>query len=241
MAVVGVIAIALSVTGLLLDAVRPGPVDVQLSPAQVPLQASGSYLAEANPAGPLGVCLAEACTPRTRIDLRLDGLPAGTYEARLEGPGESLGLGPLTTVGSTQVLNVDRPEDHTDKTRLVLLHVGLALHAWDVGAGERSLDGPVPASFGFAPVRLHLDEIGAVTVSTTGKATFDVALPSSVTLVARLESGSGAVVLGTFERTSVGFVLDGRIERVRLAEQDRITVYLVGDGRDGVPAWSAAL
>lgn len=241
MAAVGVVAIALSATGLLLDAVRPGPLDVQLSLAYVTVEASGSYLAEANPAGPLGVCLAEVCTPRTRIDLRLEGLYPGTYEARLEGAGEALGLGPLAAVGASHVLSVDRTEDHTGKTRLVLLHAGFALHVWDVGAGERSLDGPVLAAFGFAPVRIHLDEIGAVTVSTTGKARVDVALPSGTTLVARLESPSGSVALGSFERTDEGLLLDGRAERVRLADQDRVTIYLVSDGADGVPVWSARL
>lgn len=248
MAVVGAVAIALSATGLLLDAVRPGPLDVELTPANVMVDASGSYLATGANTGPLGICAMEPCTPRTRIALELVGLYPGTYEARLEGPGSTVPLGAFAARSSpgssAQVLAFDRAEDHTDKTRLVLLHAGYPLYAWEVRAGELSLTGSILTSFGFEPIRVHLDEIGAVSVSTTAKSTLSLPPPPGAAFVVYLESGTSSVAMGTFEPMDGVLVLDGRVERLRLGDQERVTVYLAGAGTGGgpgVPVWSGLL
>ncbi len=242
-ATVGAVAIVLSGAGLLLDAVRPGPFDVELAAAQVPVQATGSYSARSGSDVPLGICVQPPCEPFTRVELHLAGLPAGRYEARLEGV-RVVDLGAFVASPSGQSLLWERAEDHTDKSRLVLLHAGLPLHAWDVRAGEMSLAGPAQASFGFAPIRVHLDEIGAVSVSTTAKSMLTLQAPAGTSFVARLESGVSSVEMGAFERKDEALVLDGRVERVRLGDQERVTVYLVGadtQGGPGVPVWSAPL
>lgn len=244
MAVVGAVAIALSAAGLISDAVRPGPLDVELTPAHVMVEASGSYLATAANTGPLGICAMEPCTPRTRIVLQLAGLYPGTYEARLEGPNSALALGAFAPSLSAQVLTFDRAEDHTDKTRLVLMHAGYPLHAWAVRAGELSLTGSILASFDFEPIRVHLDEIGAVSVSTTAKSTLTLPPPAGAAFVVHLESGTSSVTMGTFEPMDGVLVLDGRVERLRLGDQERVTVYLAGAGTGGgpgVPVWSGQL
>lgn len=238
-AVVGAVAILLSACGLALDAVRPGPLDLVLEPATVAVAATGSYEAVAAPPAPapLGLCAVEPCAARTRVQLELRGLPAMAYTARLEGDGAGVDLGPLARRGDAHVLDVDRAEDHTGQDRLVLLLAGLALHAWDVGPGARDLAGTVEAGLRQGADRLHLDEIGAVTVSTVSKADVPFVAPPGLELAAVRDGRE----LGTFEAAGGGSVLDGRVERLRIGAGGEVVV-LLRDPRApdaGFPVWRA--
>ena len=240
MAVVGAVAILLSAAGLAADAVRPGPLTVGLQAAVVPVEASGSYLAEGPATGPLGACVLPPCLAQTRVVLQLVGLPPVPYTMRLEGPASEKDLGPLVADGGALVLDYEAAEDHTDKTSVVLLLAGRPLHAWPVGPGERSLTSDVAASLALPGVDLHLDEIGAVVVSTVAKAS--LADPGLGPLEARLEDGSRHVTLGAFDGGPATATLDARRERVRLDDYQTVAVVVrLGDHPAATfPLWRAA-
>ena len=240
MAVVGASAIALAVLGLVVGEQRAGPLDVEMRPVVVEATAAGTYLARPD-STVLGLCPEPPCDPHTSIDLRVRGLPPAPYEARLEGP-TTVPLGPLSADGGEMVLRWSEGRDHTDKDRLVLSLAGRAVASIPVGGGGTTdLGGPLAVSWGAAPARVHLNEIGGVTTSTVATARLAEAAPEGWAFHARLEGTAGPIDLGPLDAgDGVGAVLDARIERVRLEDQDRVVVLLAPvDGRGGFPVLEA--
>lgn len=245
--IVGGLAIALAVLGLLLDPLRPGPFDVDLAPDGVPIRSTGGYNAQGVGTSPL--CLATACPASTSIDLRVEGLPPLPYTARLEGSGGTIELGPLALQpDGSQRLQWSRAEDHTGKSSLVLLVAGSPVHAWPVGpsATPRSLDASGVAALPEPPTpTVHVGQIGAVTVSAVAQAQARWQAPAGWTLSVLLEGDARRHVLGAFEPDGQdGLVLDARVERVRLADDQRLVAMLHPDGTDptrGFPVASGLL
>lgn len=232
--------VALAGSGLVAVALREGPIDATLDPVRVAATAEGSYESRAGGAV-LGVCPTPPCSPRTAIDIRFQGLPDVPYTARLDGASRAE-LGALQREGDGHVLRWEEAEDHTDKDRIVLVLAGRDVTALFVQPGTAfQVAGSMSMLWATAPARVHLNEIGAFTVSTVALAELDEEAPEGWEYRARLEGRDGAIDLGAFSGTA----LDARVERVRLEDQDRFVVSLHPAGADpeslGFPVLAAAL
>lgn len=209
---------------------RAGPYDLALGAAEVEVQANGTYHATPE-STTAGLCLVPPCTASTTIELRLSGLPAAPYEARLEGS-STVHLGQLQQDGEDHLLRWSEAEDHTDKQRLVLVLAGRPIAPVMVGPTPEpmSLDGTVLASW-LAPMgEVHLNEIGGFEISTVVKAELDHAPPDGWSYVAWLEGADGRIDLGPLAMGPPGSVLDARVENVPLERQDTVVIGLLSDG-----------
>lgn len=236
--------VALAAYGLLVTHDRAGPIDATLGAVSLDVAVSGTYQARGD-GTVAGVCVLPACEAVTAIDLRFSGLPAAPYKARLDGPG-SVSLEELVRDGEDHVLRWSRPEDHTDKMRIVLVLAGrdVATLAVQPSDGPAAVDTTLPSSWRAMPTSVHLNEIGGVTVSTVASARVPEAPPAGWEFHAYFEGRDGTVLLGPLEATPEGAVLDGRVERVGIEDQDRLVVALRPadtDGALGFPVWSADL
>lgn len=238
-ALIGAIALALPALGLVEVAGRAGPIDTVMEPVVVAGQGEGAFTTRGD-SSVAGVCLMPPCDAMTSIDLRIDGLPMVPYTARLVGAA-SVDLGHLQNRGSTLILDWEDDADHSDKDRLELLLADRPIHAWSLTGTEVDLDGPLRAVWPVASVAVHLSEIGMVAISTVATATLSEPPPTGWRYHAALEGTDGRIDLGALEGD--GTVLDGRVERVPLEEQERIVVLLVPEGGawDGFPALAADL
>lgn len=239
--ILGALVLAAAATGLAVGWLRDGPHDVEAVPTSIVADASGTL--ERRTAGTTvgGLCPVPPCGPRTAIDLRFAGLPDLPYTARLDGGGTA-DLGPLRQEGDGHRLEWSAEADHGAKDELVLSVAGrdVARHpvAWTQGTGTTEADWELPVAWGAEPAEVHLNEIGAVAVSTVALATLDEVPPEGLEFRAALRQASGLVDLGTFGAQDGRSVLDGRVERLRLADHGRVVVLLVAEGRatgDGLP------
>jgi hypothetical protein len=236
--VVGAVAIAAATFGLSLDALRAGPIEVPLLPATVPVDASGTYHARGEAASPLGsgVCPLPPCGPSTTIDLRFQGLPAATYEAWLAGPVARHSVGPLVPDGVDFVLRWSEASDHTDKGAIALTLAGRDIARLPVRASPEPLQvaTTITASWEAMPAQARVNEIGGVTLSTVAVARLPGPAPVGWEYWAHFEGKAGAVDLGALSGTT----LDGRAERLRLEDQDRLVIRVAPVGSpagDGFP------
>lgn len=236
--VVGALAILASAAGLALDGLRPGPHDRALEPVAVPLQHEATW--SIGSSAPLGVCLTPPCPTTRDVEARLEGVPPVPYEVRVQGPSDAVGLGTFEPVGG--VLEVVWHDDggDGDKDRFVFAVAGR-----DVGALPFDGLSFLVLSWEAAPDRVHVGEIGAVTVSTVATAVLDETAPEGWEFRARFEGSGGPVDLGALEPAGDGQVaLDGRAERVRLGDQQTLTIVVapVGSGGDaGFPVLRAEI
>ena len=245
--IVGALVLALAAAGLAVGWLREGPRDVEAMPAFVAADVSGTL--GRRPAGTTvgGLCPVPPCEPRTSVELVLAGLPALPYVARLEGASSAVDLGPLLELDGAHGVDWEAAEDHGDKDTFVLAVAGrdVARHpvVWPQGTGTLRVGWELVVGWGAAPAHVHLNEVGAVTVSTVALAELDEAPPAGLEFRAALRDGPGLVDLGTFETQGGRSVLDGRVERVRLADHDRVVVVLVVEGRatgEGLPVLEGA-
>lgn len=216
--------------GLVVTEQRAGPVDTALERVTVATAVAGTYQARAD-SSIAGVCPVPPCEPRTAVDARFSGLPQVPYEAWLDGP-DRIPLGPLVPDGTEWVLQWSEAEDHTDKDRIVLTAGGRDVAEVPV----RPSDGPAPldarfdASWGAQATQVYLAEIGGVTVSTIATAELADAAPEGWRLHAFFEGTAGRIDLGVLDAVPGGSVLDARVERVGIEDQDRLVIALAPDG-----------
>lgn len=242
---VGAIVILLSVAALIEHSQREGPIEATLEPVAVDVRASGGYHARPANEPVLGLCHQPPCEPYTRIDVRIHGLPPGDYQARLEGASTER-LGSLVPAGDAFRVAWDREQsDQTDKERLVLSLAGrdVAQFRLRPSAEPIQVDETVAASWHAAPAQVRLTEIGGVTISTVAKGRVAETPPAGWEFHAHLEGQGGRVLLGTLDVVDGEAVLDARVERVPLEDQDRIVVVLrpVGSAGPGFPVLAARL
>jgi hypothetical protein len=243
---VGAVVLAAAAFGLSLDAFRAGPFDRPLEPAVLTADAAGTYSSRAAAARPFGLCLEPPCEARTALDLLLRGLPDVPYDVRLQGPGGSEPIGTFRPDGGVLAVRWEQPRDHGDKDRLVLAVAGRDVATLAVRAGAEPLDlsGPVAASWGARAAMLHVNEIGGVTMSSIATARLDEAPPPGWEFRARFEGPSGQVGLGALDAGADGAVLDGRAERLRLEDHERLIVVVAPSGAgadEGFPVLVAQL
>lgn len=236
--IVGAAAILLSIAALVEHEQRAGPIDTTLEPVALDIHTVGTYHARPANEPVAGLCPTPPCEPHTDIDLRFEGLPPAAYTARLDGS-SSQGLGPLKAQGDAQFLQWTERSDHTDKDRLVIVLAGRDIASFAVGprAEPRPIDQTVAGSWDATPVEVHFGEIGGITISTVAKARLADAPPDGWAFYARLEGPGGTVEMGPLERGENGAVLDARVERVALEDQERMVVDLrpVGAAQAGFP------
>ncbi|MBW3584102.1 MAG: hypothetical protein KY455_13505 [Euryarchaeota archaeon] len=244
--IVGAVAIVLTLVGLFAIETRPGPIERPLVPAGHEVLTEGTYATRAasGDIGPGGVCVPEppatTCTQaETQVRLRLSGLPdpgAGRYHAFLLGASAMRPLGPLDADKDGFVLRSTAARDGQDADRLL---VSLESRTDTRRPGplivyEQDLDDDTDLSRRYTMHlietvgEVRLNQIGAVEVSATAKAT--VPLPTPLDgwhLHAWFVDAAGrAVDLGPFEHGDDRAVLDARVERVDLAVQTRFLVTL---------------
>lgn len=243
---VGAVVLAAAAFGLSLDAFRAGPFDRPLEPVALTADAVGTYSSRAASEGPFGLCVEPPCEARTAVDLVLRGMPDVPYDVRLQGPGSSEAIGTLLPNGGVLVVRWEQPRDHGDKDRLVLAVAGrdVAALALRPSAEPVDLSGPVAASWGARPAVVHVNEIGGVTMSSIATARLDETPPPGWEFRARFEGPSGQVDLGPLEAGADGAVLDGRAERLRLEDHERVVVRVAPAGAavdEGFPVLIARL
>jgi hypothetical protein len=243
---VGAVVLVASAAGLSLDAFRAGPFDRPLEPVVVAAQVDGMYHSRPAADGPFGVCVAPPCEARTEVDVTVSGLPDVPYEVRLEGPGGHEALGTFRPAGGRLEIRWDQPTDHSDKGRLVLAVAERDVAALAVrGSAEPlRLSGPLPGSWGARPDVLHVNEIGGITMSSIATARLPELPPAGWEFRARFEGTSGLVDLGPLETKGSAAVLDGRVERLRLEDHERVVLLVApgGAGEDeGFPILEADL
>jgi len=224
--IVGAAVILASVTGLAVGWARDGPIDADLDTAVVLSHVTGT-VARRPDSSVLGLCPSPPCGPETSIDLRFASLPTSPYVASMAGPGGEEPLGPLLQEGGEHVLRWSAAEDHADKDRIVVRLAGRQVAEGPLlgGAGTMAVDWYLLFFWelvGVSDPRVHLNEIGGVSVSTVALMELEEAPPEGWEFRAHLEGSSGRVALGALEDGK----LDGRVERVRLEDQDRFIVTL---------------
>jgi hypothetical protein len=243
---VGAVVLAAAAFGLSLDAFRAGPFDRPLDPVVLTADAVGTYSSRGASEGPLGLCVDPPCAASTTVDLVLQGMPDVPYDVRLQGPGGSESIGTLRPDAGIVVVRWDQPRDHGDKDRLVLAVAGRDVATLPVRASAEPLDlaGPVAVSWGAHQDVVHVNEIGGVTMSSIATTRLDEAPPSGWEFRARFEGPSGQVDLGALEAGPDGAVLDGRAERLRLEDHERVVVLVAPSGAgadEGFPILAADL
>lgn len=226
--------VAASAYGLLAIDSRAGPLDLQLQPVAANVEVTGT--SEARPDTRVaGLCLEPPCDPLTALDLRMEGLPEGPYQVRLQGDGE-LAIGPLVATGGAHVLRWSEAADHRDKGLLVLSLGGHDLAALELPQGEGPREVAAVLSLDWGPgATARLQEIGGFTVSTLVELRLDEATPGWERH-AYLEGGAGRVDLGRLHDGR----LDARLERVGIEHQDRLVVAWVVEGHE-VPVLAAPI
>ena len=242
----GAVVLAAAAFGLSLDAFRAGPFDRPLESVVLTVQAEGTYSSRAASEGPLGLCVDPPCEARTAVDLALRGMPDVPYVVRLQGPGGSEPVGTVRPAGGVLTIRWEQPRDHGDKDRLVLSVAGRDVLAFPVRASAEPLDlsGPVVASWGARPDVLHVNEIGGVTISSIATASLSERPPSGWEFRARFEGPAGPVDLGALETRPDGAELDGRVERLRLEDHERVVLLVApvgGLAAEGFPVLQADL
>lgn len=245
-AIAGALVILLAVLGLAVDQMRAGPIAADLEPVVVPVAVEGTYHAQEDRTT-LGICPPPetACGPATAIDLRLVGLPDLPFQARLQGD-TAEALGPLERAGGSHVIQWQEEVDHTDKERIVLVLAGRDLGSIPVRPSTEPLPVSLVAetSWDAPPATVHLDQIGAVSVSAVAEGRVAQTPPPGWSYVARLQGKDAgasqtddAVDLGALETDGDHAVLDSRVERVHLTDHERIVILAVPDDAPGGPGF----
>lgn len=264
MAIVGALAILIAVAGLVIVEARSGPFDHRIGQATVSTALSGTIqVTTGGPAGTDGTLCAAGppvCEdPTTEVDLEMTGLPVlqgpASYAGFLTGADRVLPLGVLSLDGETYHLETTEDEDARELDRLVIsLTQGSDPEApspfvvlevpVDLGDGAAELADRFEAGLGPIQGRLSVAQVGAAEVSATADAMIEgLAAEPGWTYRAWFVDEEGVdTPLGELSQEDAGtWVLDARVERVILAEQDRFLVTLLpegsiqGDGPAGFP------
>ena len=239
-AVVAAIALALPIVGLFEVAGRAGPIDTMLQPETMEAAAVGFFMTRGD-TSVLGVCPNPPCAAGTTIDLRIRGLPEVPYAARLVGQ-STVHLGPLAWNDDEARLLWTDDEEHADKDRLELLLAGRAIASWSLRGSNVDLGGLFAASWGAAKTPVHLAEIGMITISTIAEAILAESPPDGWVFRAILEGSSGRIDIG--ELSGDGTILDARVVRIPLEDQQRIVIVIIPAGDvvgPGFPVLAASL
>lgn len=250
-ALVGGLALTLAVAGWVLVEVRSGPFEHPVSSPGSTATLEGTYRASpASTAGgleePCRTTVEPACQqPRTQLDLRVVGLPslgdAMVYAGFLVGPDRSVPVGPLERGDGAHTVSFDGNVSG-EGLKTLAIKVGLAdstgepspflVHEVPLpGEGESpELQDRFEASLGPVGGRLEVAQVGAVEVSTSAHARLEN-LPRHPGWTYRgwfVDEDAHAVTrLGELDASGDQTVLDVRVERVVLADQDRLVVTLV--------------
>lgn len=242
---VGAVVLVASAAGLALDAFRAGPFDRPLEPVVVEARVDGTYHSRAAAGGPLGICVEPPCDARTEVDLAVSGMPDVPHDVRLQGPGGREDLGTFRPVDGVLAIRWDQPRAHDDKDRLVVAVAARDVAALAVRGSAQPLDlsGPLAVSWGARPAALHVNEIGGVTIAGIATTRLAEVPPPGWEFRARFEGPAGAVEMGALETKGDAAVLDGRVERLRLEDHERVVVSVapVDDAAEGFPILSADL
>lgn len=248
----GAVAIVLTLVGLFVIEARPGPIERPLVPYDHEIFAEGIYTTRAasGDTGPGGACLPEppatTCTQaETQVRLRLSGLPDagdGAYHGFIADASGWRHLGPLDPDGDDHVLDTTESYDGREDRRLLVSlepHVAprepgpIVVYRQDLLAAQ-DLSGGHSMHLVEAEGEVRLNQIGAVEMSATAKATIASPVPLTGWRLHAwfLDANGAAVDLGPFEDEGTHAVLDVRAERVGLADQTRFIVTLEPLGTD---------
>lgn len=242
---VGAVVLVAAAFGLSLDAFRAGPYDRPLEPVTVAATAEGTYHSRADTTGPLGTCVQPPCDARTTLDLTVRGVPDVPYDVRLQGPGGSETLGTFRPADGTLTVRWDQPRAHGDKDRIVFAVAGRDVAALAVGTAPTvGLSGPLLASWGASPGEVHVNEIGGVVISGVATTRLHEQPPAGWEFRALFEGPGGKAGMGALDADGDGAVLDGRVERLRLEDHERVVILVVPEGAsdgEGFPVLAADL
>lgn len=264
---IGGLAVLLALGGWAIVEANTGPFEHELGPAEHGTQLEGTYLVrDGSASSPLcgSPGTEEACDPETEIDIVLTGLPVlggqAAYAAFLTDGQRTIPLGPLEAHDGIHALGFMGEVDG-DVYGVLMLALADAddpttpvveLHTWTLptsGGETVSLDESADIRLAPAEGSLSLAQIGAVEIAVTADARIE-GLPAAdgwhyeAWLVD--EEAGAWTALGELASDEETHVLDARMERVHLVDQDRFLVTLeppaaAGDEPAGFPVAQTAV
>lgn len=245
---IGTLAVLLVLGGWAIVETNTGPFEHELAPAEHATELEGTYVVR-DGAASSPVCRSpgteQTCDPETELAIELAGLPRlgeqAAYAAFLADDQRLEPLGALEASGGAHELAFTGDVDGDDYGTLMLALAdaedtttpAFELHAWALptSGGEMiPLEEGAPIQLAPAEGHLNLAQIGAVEVAITAETRLTgLPAPGGWSYEAWLvdDEVDRWTALGELEADEQGgYALDARVERVTLADQDRLLVTL---------------